>query len=278
MPKLAEGLTIQQSQRRFALFLALPGLAALVVLVLGPLVYMFFNSFFVKTLAAPTPPRFAWFYNYREVFSSGRFWNAFRNTMVIMAVGIPVQAFLGLSMALLLSKGFTGSRVVVALFLVPVMITPVVAGFEWRIILDERFGPMNYLLGLIGIPSQPWLARPALAMISILLMDTWQWTPFVTVVLLAGLSSIPKQVYEASSVDGSSSWETLWRVTMPLLRPMFTLVVLLRMIFIFKIFDPVTSLPGAGPAWRPRRSACSPTSPASRTSTSASPRRWPSCS
>ncbi len=247
MSDLQGKLTIAQSERRFALVTALPGLIALIVLVVGPLVYMFFNSFFVKTLAAPIPPRFTWFGNYGKVFTDTRFWNAFKNTMIIMVVGIPLQSLLGLSMALLLSKPFRGSRIIVAFFLIPVMITPIVSGFQWKIILDQRFGPMNYILGMVGVDPKAWLAEPFLAMVSILMMDTWQWTPFVTVVLLAGLAAIPKQVYEASSVDGSSTWETLWRVTMPLLKPMFTLVVLLRIIFIFKIFDPVYILTGGGP-------------------------------
>ena len=240
-------LTIEQSERRFARITALPGMIALIVLVVGPLVYMFFNSLFVKTLAAPIPPRFVWFANYGKVFGDTRFWNAFKNTMLIMVIGIPVQSLLGLTMALLLAKPFRGSRIVVALFLIPVMITPIVSGFQWKIILDQRFGPLNYILGFLGMAPKSWLAEPGLAMFSILLMDTWQWTPFVTVVLLAGLSAIPQQVYEASNVDGSSAWETLWRVTMPLLKPMFTLVVLLRIIFIFKIFDPVYILTGGGP-------------------------------
>jgi multiple sugar transport system permease protein len=240
-------ITLERSEKRFARYLALPGMIVLVLLVVGPLVYMFFNSFFLKTLATPVAPRFAWFKNYGELFSDGRFWNAFLNSMIIMVVGIPVQSALALIVALLLNKKFPGSKIVVALFMIPVMITPVVAGFEWKIILDNRFGPLNYLIGLLGIPPQAWLSKPVLAMASILMMDTWQWTPFVTVVLLAGLAAIPRQVYEASSVDGSSASETLWRVTMPLLRPMFTLVVLLRIIFIFKIFDPVQILTGGGP-------------------------------
>ncbi len=219
----------------------------LILLVVGPLAYMLFNSFFAKTLATPVPPRFAWFENYGNLFTDGRFWNAFLNSMIIMVIGIPVQSFLALVLALLLNKKFPGSRIIVALFLVPVMITPVVAGFEWKIILDNRFGPLNYVLSVFGVVPLAWLAKPALAMASILIMDTWQWTPFVMVVLLAGLAAIPKQVYEASSVDGSSANETLWRVTMPLLRPMFTLVILLRIIFIFKIFDPVQILTGGGP-------------------------------
>ncbi len=240
-------MTIEESQRRFARLIALPGMAVLVLLVVGPLVYMVFNSFFLKTLATPLPPRFAWFQNYQALFSDSRFWNALLNSMIIMLIGIPIQSALALAIALLLNRKFPGSKIVVALFLIPVMITPVVAGFEWKIILDNRFGPLNYLLSFVGIDPQAWLARPALAMVSILLMDTWQWTPFVTVVLLAGLASIPKQVYEAASVDGSSDRETLWRVTLPLLRPVFTLVILLRIIFIFKIFDPVQILTGGGP-------------------------------
>jgi multiple sugar transport system permease protein len=240
-------MALEASQKRFARLIALPGMAVLVLLVVGPLVYMFFNSFFLKTLATPVAPRFAWFANYRDLFVDARFWNAFFNSMIIMVIGIPIQSALALVIALLLNKKFPGSRIVVALFLIPVMITPVVAGFEWKIILDNRFGPLNYVLGFFGVSPQAWLAQPALAMASILLMDTWQWTPFVTLVLLAGLSAIPKQVYEAASVDGSSANETLWRVTMPLLRPMFTLVILLRIIFIFKIFDPVQILTGGGP-------------------------------
>jgi multiple sugar transport system permease protein len=247
MARMENILTLEKSQKRFARFIALPGMIVLVLLVVGPLVYMFFNSFFLKTLATPVAPRFAWFKNYGDLFSDGRFWNAFVKSMIIMVIGIPVQSVLALVLALLLNKKFPGSRIVIALFLIPVMITPVVAGFEWKIILDHRFGPLNYVLSFFGVGPQAWLAKPVLAMASILIMDTWQWTPFVMVVLLAGLASIPKQVYEASSVDGSSANETLWRVTMPLLRPMFTLVILLRMIFIFKIFDPVQILTGGGP-------------------------------
>jgi len=247
MWKKSNNLTIKESQKKFALLMAMPGLVSLIILVAGPLLYMFINSFFIKTLATPVPARFAWFHNYGLLFTSERFWNAFKNTMVIMLFGIPIQSFLGLSMALLLTKKFPGSKIVVALFLIPVMITPVVSGFEWKIILDQRFGPLNYLLSIIGLEPNSWLAEPRLAMASILFMDTWQWTPYVTVILLAGLSAIPTQVYEASSVDGSSAWETLWRITMPLLKPIFTLVILLRIIFIFKIFDPVQILTGGGP-------------------------------
>jgi len=247
MDKNGRVMTLERRERRFARLIALPGMIVLVLLVVSPLSYMLVNSFFMKTLATPIPPSFNWLGNYLDLIMDGRFWNAFLHTMTIMVIGIPVQSILALIIALLLNKKFPGSKIVVALFLIPVMITPVVAGFEWKIILDDRFGPLNYLLGFLGIAPKAWLAKPVLAMISILLMDTWQWTPFVTVILLAGLSSIPRQVYEASSVDGSRAKDTFWRITLPLLKPMFTLVVLLRIIFIFKIFDPVQILTGGGP-------------------------------
>jgi len=240
-------VTLEQSEKRFARLIVLPGMIVLVLLVAGPLVYMFFNSFLSKTLAVHRPAQFIWFKNYGSLFASSRFWTDFLHTALIMVIGIPVQSVLALIIALLLNKKFPGSRVILALFLIPVMITPVVAAFEWKIILDQRFGPLNYVLGFFGIAPRPWLARPGLAMTSILLVDTWQWTPFVTTVLLAGLASIPRQVYEASSVDGSSAFKTFWRVTMPLLRPIFALVILLRIVFIFKIFDPVQILTGGGP-------------------------------
>ena len=247
MANLDKVLTLERRERRFAQLVALPGMVVLVLLVAGPLLYMLFNSFFANTLAAPIPPRFNWGRNYLNLFDDSRFWNAFFNTMKIMVIGIPIQSVLGLIIALLLNKKFYGSKIVIALFMMPVMITPVVAGFEWKIILDNHFGPLNYILGLFGIQPLAWLSKPTLAMASVLIMDTWQWTPFVAVVLLAGLAAIPRQVYEASSVDGSSSSETLWRVTLPLLKPMFALVVLVRIIFIFKIFDPVQILTGGGP-------------------------------
>jgi multiple sugar transport system permease protein len=239
--------TLEQSEKRFARLIILPGMIVLILLVAGPLVYMFFNTFLSKTLAVHRPAEFVWFKNYGSLFENARFWNDFFHTILIMVIGIPVQSALALIIALLLNKRFPGSRIVIALFLIPVMITPVVGSFEWKIILDQRFGPLNYVLGLFGIGPQSWLARPGLAFASILIVDTWQWTPFVSTVLLAGLAAIPRQVYEASNVDGSSDFKTFWRVTMPLLRPIFALVILLRIVFIFKIFDPIQILTGGGP-------------------------------
>jgi len=243
-----ESLNVIVGKKRFARWMTLPPVLILVALVVGPLGFLLYSSFFDWTLTIPAPPKFVWFKNYVEVFKDIRFWNAFKNTVLLMILGIITQSILGLILALLLNREFKLKKVAITILALPIMITPVVIGFNWRIIYHEHFGPLNYIIRLLRLGSgASWIADPKLALISIFIVDTWQWTPFVTLILLAGLQSIPRQVYEASNVDGASSWQIFRRVTLPLLRPMFVLVVLFRTIWIFKIFDPVFILTGGGP-------------------------------
>jgi multiple sugar transport system permease protein len=165
-----------------------------------------------------------------------------------MVVGIALQSILGLGTALLLKKPFKLRSVVMALLLIPVLIAPVVIGLNWKLILNDVFGPLNFFLGLLGLGEPLWVSSNRFwGLFSILIVDSWQWTPFVALVLLAGLEGIPGQVYEAADVDGAKPFRVFWRVTLPLLRPMFALIVLLRTIFIFRIFDPVVILTQGGP-------------------------------
>lgn len=233
---------------RVAAAMALPSVVILVLLAAGPLVFMLVNSFRSWELTAPYPPAFVGLENYIRLLQDERFWNALLNTLKLLVMGLILQAGLGLMIALLLNRPFPLKRLATALLLVPVMITPVVSGFNWRLIFHEQFGPLNYIIRGLGLgEGHAWLADPATAIYTILVVDTWQWTPFVAMVLLAGLQAIPKQVYEAANVDGARPLQTFRKVTLPLLRPMFTLVVLLRTIFIFRIFDPVFILTGGGP-------------------------------
>jgi len=234
-------------RNRFAKRITLPSIIILVVTVVGPLGFLLYASFFDWSLTVPVPPRFAWFYNFGLVFKDARFWNAFKNTSALMIAGIVVQSILGLILAFLLNRNFKFKKLAITILALPIMVTPVVLGFNWRIIFHEHYGPLNYIIRLLGGAGSSWIADPKLALFSIFLVDTWQWTPFVTLILLAGLQSIPRQVYEATDVDGATGWQTFWRVTLPLLRPMFVLVILFRTIWIFKIFDPVYILTGGGP-------------------------------
>jgi multiple sugar transport system permease protein len=243
MPK--KGL---RGQRRVAAAMAAPGLAILVLLAIGPLIFMVLNSFRAWELVSPAPPQFVGFGNYVRVFKDPRFWNALRNTLLLLLLGLAIQIPLGLLIALLFNRDFPLKRVATGFFMIPVMITPVVSGFNWRLIYHEQFGPLNFLIRTLHLGGgRAWIAEPEIAIYAILALDTWQWTPFVAMVLLAGLQSIPRQVYEATNVDGATGWQAFWRVTLPMLMPTFVLVVLLRTIFILRIFDPVMILTGGGP-------------------------------
>jgi multiple sugar transport system permease protein len=210
--------------------------------------FMFVNAFRTWKLAVPAPPRFCGFKNFLNLFQDTRFGNAFTNTIILMVCGIIVQSLLGLGIALLLKKPFALRPAVMALILIPVLIAPVVTGLNWKLILNDIFGPLNYVLGWLGLSQPLWISSNRFwGLLSILIVDTWQWTPFVALVLLAGLEGIPNQVYEAADVDGAKPLMVFFKVTLPLLRPMFFLIVLLRTIFIFKIFDPVMILTQGGP-------------------------------
>jgi multiple sugar transport system permease protein len=238
---------ILAGKNSFARKITLPSVIVLAITVIGPMGFLLYASFFDWSLTAIVPARFAWFYNFGLLLKDARFWNAFKNTLILMIAGISVQSILGLIIAFLLNREFRLKKLAITTIALPIMITPVVLGFNWRLIYHEHYGPLNYIISLFGGTGASWIADPNLALFSIFLVDTWHWTPFVTLILLAGLQSIPRQVYEATNVDGATGWQTFWRVTLPLLRPMFVLVILFRVIWIFKIFDPVFILTGGGP-------------------------------
>jgi len=235
-------------KQQLAFGMITPAFLILLFLAIGPMFFMFVNAFRTWKLAVPAPPRFCGFKNFLNLFQDARFGNAFSNTVILMVSGIVVQSIIGLGIALLLRKPFKLRPVVMALLLIPVLIAPVVTGLNWKLILNDVFGPLNYVLGQLGLKEPLWVSSNRFwGLLSILIVDTWQWTPFVALVLLAGLESIPGEVYEAADVDGAKPLMVFIRVTLPLLRPMFVLIVLLRTIFIFKIFDPVMILTQGGP-------------------------------
>lgn len=235
-------------KKKIAYVMISPAFIILLFLAISPMFFMFVNAFRTWKLAVPAPPRFCGFKNFLNLFTDGRFGNAFFNTVFLMIIGIMVQSVLGLGIAILLRKPFKLRSVVMSLILIPVLIAPVVIGLNWKLILNDTFGPLNFFLSKIGLKEPLWISSNRFwGLFSILIVDTWQWTPFVALVLLAGLEGIPNQVYEAADVDGAKPIMVFLRVTLPLLRPMFVLIVLLRTIFIFKIFDPVWILTQGGP-------------------------------
>lgn len=235
-------------KRKVSYGMVAPAFIILLFLAIGPMLFMFYNAFRSWNLTVPAPAKFIGFQNFLNLFKDLRFWNAFSNTVVLMIVGIIIQALLGLFIAMLLKDKFKFRNIVVALILIPVLIAPVVIGLNWKLLLNDQFGPINYFLKFFGIKGPLWLSSNRFwGLLSILIVDTWQWTPFVALVLLAGLEGIPNQIYEAANVDGANPIKVFFKLTLPLLKPMFMLIVLLRVIFIFRIYDPVVILTEGGP-------------------------------
>jgi multiple sugar transport system permease protein len=185
--------------------------------------------------------------NYRLLLADPIFIRGYVNTLEYAAVGVPVQYLLGLGLAALVWRFKRGRRFLRLIIVVPLMVAPLVVGFIWKMMFDSRFGPVDDLLSHLFGLTVPWLTQPTLAFVSIVIVDTWQWTPFMFLILFAGLSTMPSEPLEAAVVDGASQWRVFWDVIFPMLAPASAAAVLLRGIEAFKIFDIVYYLTGGGP-------------------------------
>ena len=238
-------------RRSVAILFVLPAALTLLAITIFPLLYELRLVFMSWELTTNTPPEFVGLQNLIDVlFHDERFWSSMRVTATLIVFGVAIQLALGTGLALLLNRLGRWRTSLVSLFLIPVMIAPVVAGFQFRMIYHDQFGPLNYLIELVTFGQWggfAWIANPKVALFSVLMTDVWQWTPFLMLIVLAGLQSVPQDLYEAAEVDGASSWQTFWRITAPLLLPVIIIGILIRAMDSFKLFDIVYLVTGGGP-------------------------------
>jgi len=185
--------------------------------------------------------------NYAHVLADYRFWASMKVTLVYLALALPLQIVLGFGIAFLINAEWAGRGLVRALFIIPMVVAPVVAGGIFRMILDPLWGIMNYLLGLIGIGPLDWFGDPNLAMAAIVIIDTWRWTPFVVLIATAALLALPKDVFEAADIDGANWWSKLWSITLPLLVPIIAATFVVRWLGAVKMFDIALAATYGGP-------------------------------
>jgi len=188
--------------------------------------------------------RFIGFDNYARLLTDTRFWNAFWNTAYFTVCSVTLELLLGLGMALLLARAFRGRALVYSLILLPWAIPTVVSARLWEWMYNADYGVLNYLLG----EQINWLGSPAWALHAAILMDVWKATPFVALLLLAGLQTIPRELYQAAALDGAGPWTVFRRITLPLLAPLMLVVLIFRTIDAFRVFDAIYVLTGGGPA------------------------------
>jgi multiple sugar transport system permease protein len=192
--------------------------------------------------------------NYQRVFEDQRLHTTARNTLFYVVAGVLVQYTLGFGLALVLNQKFRFRGFFRVLFLLPMMTTPVAAAYTGRMMFDQSLGPVADLfkhisqwLALGTTIRIPWMTDAGVAPWTLLIVDSWQWAPFVTLILLAALQGIPEELYEAARVDGANSWQIFWRITFPILLPISVTVILIRGLEIFKIIDIIVIMTGGGP-------------------------------
>jgi multiple sugar transport system permease protein len=231
-----------------AYFFILPAIIVLGFYSVYPLIYNIVMSFYKWDMGDPTSkPVFIGIKNFITVWGEENFTFSMQNSFVFSVITVGLAFIIGLWLAVLLSQEFKGASIFRSIFLIPLAITPVVTGLMWRMILNPSNGLMNYLLSFLNITGPNWLADSKLAFISICFVDVWMWTPFMMIVFVAALKSIPPELHEAASVDGASRWSAFWKITFPLIMPVTIVVVLIRFIDSFKTFDQVFTLTRGGP-------------------------------
>ncbi|TVR03190.1 MAG: sugar ABC transporter permease [Spirochaetaceae bacterium] len=185
--------------------------------------------------------------NYREMLADPIFWSGMRVTFELYFLSLAAQLVIGLYLAILLHRALKGSRLLRTVLLSPLAMPPVAVGMMWLILLDPSFGPVNYLLELVGMNKSLFLASPRLVVQTLAAIDTWQYTPFVTLILLGGLQALPEEPYEAAEIDGASRAQRFWRITLPLLRPSIITASILRSVDLLRFFDTIYITTQGGP-------------------------------
>lgn len=224
-----------------------PAFILLAAVLAYPILYTIEISFSELDIGSFQPSAWVGWDNYLTVLADDRFWNSLEVTGIYLLLALPLQLVLGFAIAFLINAQWRGGGVVRALFLIPMVVAPIVAGGLWRMILDPIWGLSNYLLGLVGIGALDWFGDPRLAMATIVLIDTWRWTPFVTLIATAALLALPKDVYEAAEIDGANWWVQLRTITLPLLTPVIAAVFVVRWLGAVKMFDIVLASTVGGP-------------------------------
>ena len=187
-------------------------------------------------------------HHYEAVLSDPAFlWVVLPNTFIFMILSVAGALVLGLALALLLNRPFAGQKIVQTVLLVPLMVAPVIAAIMMRWMFNDQFGIVNAVLEGLGLEGQPWLVERWTAFGVIVLTDVWLWTPWFTLLLLAGLQSLPREPFEAAAIDGTSTWRVFTHLTLPMLRPVIVVCVVIRAIDAFRTFDIVWTLTGGGP-------------------------------
>src|SRR6185437_12199496 len=224
-------------RRHVALLLLAPTLLVLIGLAIFPTVYSAILSFRVDPLYNPKVAHFVGWRNYTDLLGDLRFWKSIRLTLLWTVVVVSIQMVVGFLLAILLDRKMHGAGVLRSLIIVPVFISPIAMGLTWRFIFEPVSGVANWLLTHTGLHSYPWLSSKDTALGTLMIADCWQWTPFVALILLAGVQSISPEITEAARLDRVRGVQYYTRIVIPLIRPVIMVVLLIRLVDSIRFFD-----------------------------------------
>ena len=248
MAAAGAALSLEAQERRFAFALLGPAVVVLLLTTTAPLVYLVWSSLNRIELAMPWLGGFAGLDNYAKMGGDPRFWNSLLLTGIYTGATVVLQVFIGLALALLVLQIPKGQGLLRVAAILPIVLAPVVVGLFWRtLVLAPDVGLVDLVTRALGLGSHNWLGDPQLALISVIAIHTWQWTPFAFLVLLATLATLPPDVFEAARLDRANAVQRFRYITLPLIRPAVVMVVILRMMTALSAFAAIFAATGGGP-------------------------------
>ena len=237
------------AERHLPMIFPLPAIVFVAVLMVFPVLYTFYLSFTNWNLTSGAPAAFVGWRSYVRVLAEPRFLDALWRTFAFTIFAVAIEGVLGVAVALVLNRAFIGKSVAKLLLLLPLVATPVAVGIVFNLFYDPTIGLANFVLQSFGLPTGLWISHAASVIPSLILVDVWQWTPMITLIVLAGLASLSDEPMEAARIDGASEWQIIRWVTIPMVMPVILTALILRLIDALKTFDIIFAMTGGGPGY-----------------------------
>ena len=223
----------------------LPAILAIVVLIVAPVVTNFVLSLYDYFVGGRA--YFVGLENYQRAATDPRVWNGIKNTFYFTFTAVPLQLLIGIGIAVLFNRDFPGKGLARTIILLPMVATPVAIALIWALMFNPSLGVLNYFLEAVGLERSLWVAQSSLAIPSLVLVDTWQWSPMIALILLAAMQGVPTEHYEAARIDGASGWQSFWHITIPGIRSAIVVALILRAVDALKTFDIIYVITEGGP-------------------------------
>ena len=236
-------------ERNIVWIFPLPATIFILVMMAFPVLYTVWVSFTDWSVSSGGDINFIGLKNYTDLFQEPRFYNAVKMTFYFTTLAVGVETILGVAIALILNREFWGKGIAKTILLLPMVATPVAIGLAWTLFYEPTIGLANYTLKGMGFEGSNWLASKDMVIPALAIVDIWEWTPMVALIVLAGLASLPTEPFEAAKVDGATTIQTFRYITLPLLYPTILIAIVLRSIDAFKTFDIIYTMTAGGPGF-----------------------------